>query len=47
MYVEFERIAGLYSHGYPNQIRADLHHYVWAGGNQRAKLNEEKKRTMN
>jgi len=35
---EFDRLAGLYAHGYPSQIRADLHHYAWAGGNTRAKL---------
>ena len=35
---EFDRLAGLHAHGYPSQIRADLHHYAWAGGNTRAKL---------
>jgi hypothetical protein len=35
---EFDSIAGLSANGYPSQIRADLHHYNWAGGNQRSKL---------
>lgn len=41
---EFDRLAGLYSHAYGSQIRADLHHYGWSGGNQRSKLNTEGKR---
>lgn len=35
---EFDRLIGLYAHAYPTQLRADMHHYAWAGGNQRAKL---------
>lgn len=35
---EYDYLTGLYDHAYPSQIRADLMHYVWAGGNQRAKL---------
>lgn len=41
---EFDALAGLYAHAYPSQIRADLHHYAWAGGNQRARLNDQGKR---
>lgn len=41
---EFDALAGLYAHAYPTQIRADLHHYAWAGGNQRARLNDQGKR---
>lgn len=39
---EFERLCGLYGHGYPSQIRADLHHYAWAGGNRRPRLDGTK-----
>lgn len=35
---EFDRLAGLHAHAYPSQIRADLHHWAWAGGGTRAKL---------
>jgi len=35
---EFESIAGLSANGYPSQIRADLYHFNWAGGNARKKL---------
>lgn len=35
---EFDHLTGLYAHAYPSQIRADLHHWAWAGGNTRAKL---------
>lgn len=38
---EFERLCGLYAHGYPSQIRADLHHWLYAGGAKRARLNGE------
>lgn len=36
---EFDYLSGLYQHGYPTQIRADLMHWAWAGGGTRAKLN--------
>lgn len=36
---EFERLCGLYAHGYPSQIRADLYHWGWSGGAKRARLN--------
>jgi len=26
---EFDKLAGLYHHGYPSQIRSDLHHWRW------------------
>lgn len=39
---EFDRLSGLYAHAYPSQIRADLHHHAWAGGNTRAHLNGAK-----
>jgi hypothetical protein len=26
---EFELITGLFAHGYPSQIRSDLHHWTW------------------
>lgn len=38
---EFERMCGLYAHGYPSQIRADLHHYLYSGGAKRGRLNGE------
>lgn len=38
---EFERLCGLYAHGYPSQIRADLHHWLYSGGARRARLNGE------
>jgi hypothetical protein len=38
---EFERLCGLYAHGYPSQIRADLHHWLYSGGSKRAKLDGE------
>ena len=38
---EFERLCGLYAHGYPSQIRADLYHWQWSGGAKRARLNGE------
>lgn len=38
---EFDRMAGLYSHGYGTQIRSDLMFWAWAGGQNRAKLNPE------
>lgn len=39
---EFDRLSGLYAHAYPGQIRADLMHYVWSGGNTRTHLNGTK-----
>lgn len=36
---EFDRLAGLYVHAYPSQIRADLMFWGWAGGGKRQKLN--------
>ena len=38
----FDFLAGLHAHGYPSQIRADLHHYNWSGGNTRRKLSDHK-----
>lgn len=38
---EFERLCGLYAHGYPSQIRADLYHWQWSGGARRGRLNGE------
>ena len=35
---EFDYLSGMYAHAYPSQIRADLMHYAWAGGNTRARL---------
>lgn len=26
---DFDRLSGLYHHGYPSQIRSDLHHWRW------------------
>lgn len=40
---EFDRLAGLYAHGYPSQIRSDLMFHGWAGPT-RGKLNAQKKR---
>lgn len=39
----FDQISGLYSHAYPAQIRADLMHWSWAGGNKREKLEDHYK----
>lgn len=36
---EFDRICGLYAHGYGQQVRADLYHYGWSGGAKRGRLN--------
>jgi hypothetical protein len=38
---DFDFLSGLYASAYPSQIRADLHHHQWAGGNTRARLNPE------
>ena len=35
---EFDHLIGHYAHAYPSQLRADVHHWVWAGGNTRSKL---------
>lgn len=39
---EFEQLCGLYAHGYPSQIRADIYHWNYAGGAARARLTEDK-----
>lgn len=36
---DFDFLSGLYAHAYPSQIRADLMHHQWAGGNKRIRLN--------
>lgn len=38
---EADTLMGLHAHAYPSQVRADLHHYCWAGGNTRARLDRE------
>ena len=39
---EFERLCGLYAHGYPSQIRADIYHWLYSGGAKRGRLDGEK-----
>lgn len=41
---QFEQLCGLYAHGYPSQLRADIYHWQWSGGSTRARLNGVRKK---
>lgn len=32
---EFDQLAGMFAHGYPSQIRSDVHHWTWRMINKR------------